>query len=80
MGVNGMLTAGELLLQWWLPRGFNFWLMDYPLGLSKTGHDGKSHDVMKLLISRDWQLDRRSETLPRNKRLVKVSKLHEVVF
>jgi len=31
MGVNGMLTAGEVLLQWRPPRGFNFWLMDYPL-------------------------------------------------
>jgi len=26
-----MLTAGEVLLQWWLPRGFNFRLMDYLL-------------------------------------------------
>jgi len=34
MGVNGMLTAGEVLLQWRLPRGFNFRLMDYPLGFS----------------------------------------------
>jgi len=32
MGVNGMLTAGEVLLQWRLLRGFNFRLMDYPLG------------------------------------------------
>jgi len=32
MGVNGMLTAGEVLLQWRLPRGFNSRLMDYPLG------------------------------------------------
>jgi len=31
MGVNGMLTAGEVLLQWWLPRGFNLRLMDYLL-------------------------------------------------
>jgi len=28
-----MLTAGQVLLQWRLPQGFNFQLMDYPLGI-----------------------------------------------
>jgi len=31
-----MLIAGEVLLQWRLPRGFNFQLMDYPLGCLTT--------------------------------------------
>jgi len=42
MEVNGILRAGEVLLQWWLPRGFNFWLMDYPLGSNITPANGIS--------------------------------------